>query len=265
MKMGGPEPRPAAMRRTRREDIWALAVAYGLILTALWTPRPWQQGFVGAAIIWVVVETARNFEGWRRLGFGERGFLGSVWVTLIALALTAAGFAVSAKLGTLHAPSEVEVFVRRFWTYAFWALVQEFILLGFFFLRLLRLLDSTKKAILVTAGLFMLAHLPNPVLMPLVFVWGLIASAVYLRWRNLYTLGMAHAILGVCIAVTVPVTLDHDMRVGLGYLMYRHDPAHQRLYSIREPSLRINNGRNPRILLVVSAPTSGTSRKQERF
>jgi len=104
---------------------------------------------------------------------------------------------------------------------------------GFFFMRLLRLLESRKKAVLVTAGLFTLAHLPNPVLMPLVFVWGLIASAVFLRWRNLYTLGMAHAILGICIAVTVPGRIDHNMRVGLGYLQYRHDPVHQRLYSQR--------------------------------
>jgi hypothetical protein len=234
MKAGDWETQDAAARRgTRREAILALTVAYGLIVAALWTPRPWQQGFVGAALVWVVVETARNFEGWRRLGFGERGFLGSVWVTMIALALTAAGFAVSAKLGTLHAPPRVELFVRRFWTYALWAMVQEFVLLGFFFMRLLRLLESRKNAILVTAGLFTLAHLPNPVLMPLVFVWGLIASAVFLRWRNLYTLGMAHAILGICIAVTVPGRIDHNMRVGLGYLQYRHDPVHQRLYSQR--------------------------------
>jgi membrane protease YdiL (CAAX protease family) len=127
----------------------------------------------------------------------------------------------------------VELFLRRFWAYALWALVQEYVLLGFFFLRLLRLLENKKKAILLTAGLFTLAHLPNPVLMPLVFVWGLIASAVFLRWRNLYTLGMAHAILGICIAVTVPGRIDHNMRVGLGYLQYRYDPAHQRLYSQR--------------------------------
>lgn len=235
MMTDGPKSSPPPGRRSRREEIWALAVAYGLILVALWTPRPWQQGFVGAALVWVVVETARKFEGWRRLGFGERGFLGSVWVTMIALALTAVGFEVSAKVGTLHAPASVELFVRRFWTYALWALVQEYVLLGFFFLRLFRLLESKNKAILLTAGLFTLAHLPNPVLMPLVLVWGLIASAVFLRWRNLYTLGMAHAILGICIAVTVPGRMDHNMRVGLGYLQYRYDPAHQRLYSIQRP------------------------------
>lgn len=217
------------------EDSRALGVAYGLILVALWTPRPYQQGFVGAALIWVLVETIRHFEGWRELGFGERGFLGSVWVTMIALALTAAIFALSAKMGNLHAPPTVKLFVKRYWTYALWALVQEYVLLGFFFLRLLRLLESKKKAIVVTAGLFFVAHVPNPVLMPLVFVWGLIASAVFLRWRNLYTLAMAHAILGICISVTVPGKWDHNMRVGLGYLTYRYDPAHQRLYSIQRP------------------------------
>ena len=76
-------------------------------------------------------------------------------------------------------------------------------------------------AALATAGLFGVAHVPNPVLMPLALAWGLIACAVFLRWRNLYPLGVAHAILGICIAVSIPRTMDHNMRVGLGYLRYR--------------------------------------------
>ena len=31
---------------------------------------------------------------------------------------------------------------------------------------------------------------------------------------------MAHAILGITIAITVPGPVDHNMRVGLGYLTY---------------------------------------------
>src|SRR6185437_6802238 len=83
---------------------------------------------------------------------------------------------------------------------------------------------SRMEAALATAGLFGGCHVPNPVLMPLAAVWGLIASAVFLRWKNLYPLWISHAILGICIAVSVPKTMDHNMRVGLGYLKY-HAPS----------------------------------------
>lgn len=74
---------------------------------------------------------------------------------------------------------------------------------------------------MTAAALFTAAHIPNPVLMPLVLVWGLVACTVFMRHRNVYALGIAHAVLGITIAITVPSTADHNMRVGLGYLTYR--------------------------------------------
>ena len=50
------------------------------------------------------------------------------------------------------------------------------------------------------------------------------ACPFFLRYRNLYALGLAHGILGLCVAITVPDALHHHMRVGLGYLRYR--PPH---------------------------------------
>ena len=44
---------------------------------------------------------------------------------------------------------------------------------------------------------------------------------LFLRYRNLYPLAISHAILGISIAITVPGPVDHNMRVGLGYLTYR--------------------------------------------
>jgi len=47
-----------------------------------------------------------------------------------------------------------------------------------------------------------------------------LACLLFLRYRNLYPLAMAHAILGITIAITIPGAVDHNMRVGLGYLHY---------------------------------------------
>ena len=212
----------------RRQDLLELGVGYALILAALWTPRPWQFTLDWAALAWVVVATVRSFDGWTAMGLRERGFLQSLWVAGVALLLAAIAIAISAHLHALHAPNGPFLFVRRFGLYAVWAMLQEFLLLDFFLLRLVRLLDSNIAAVVATAALFTVAHIPNLVLVPLVIVWGLVSCAVFLRNRNLYALGIAHAILGICVAVTVPSTADHNMRVGLGYLTYRPHPAHQR-------------------------------------
>jgi hypothetical protein len=212
--------------RHRRRDLIDLMVGYGLILVAVWSPEPWQRWFSLVALAWVILATVMSFDGWTTMGLRERGFFQSLWVTGAALALAAGAMLVSWRLHTLHT-WRPELFIHRYWAYAVWAVLQQFLLLDFFLLRFLRLIPNKIIAVMTTAGLFALAHLPNPVLMPLTIVWGSIACVLFLRYRNLYTLGMAHAILGICVAVTVPPHVDHNMRVGLGYLTYRpHGQRH---------------------------------------
>jgi membrane protease YdiL (CAAX protease family) len=100
------------------------------------------------------------------------------------------------------------------------------LLQGFFLLRLLRLTPGPRSAAFAAAGLFALAHLPNPVLAPLTLVWGFASCLVFLRYRNLYPLAIAHAIFGITIAITVPGPIVRNMRVGLGYLRYGHRHPH---------------------------------------
>jgi membrane protease YdiL (CAAX protease family) len=112
--------------------------------------------------------------------------------------------------------------------YALWACFQQLLLQGFFLPRFLGLMKGGRAAALLAAGLFALAHLPNPVLTPVTLLWGFVACLLFLRYRNLYPLALAHAIFGITIAITIPGPVDHNMRVGLGYLTYghhRHVPA----------------------------------------
>jgi hypothetical protein len=50
---------------------------------------------------------------------------------------------------------------------------------------------------------------------------------VFLRYRNLYPLALAHAILGITVAITIPGPMMHNMRVGLGYLKYHEAHKHR--------------------------------------
>jgi hypothetical protein len=43
---------------------------------------------------------------------------------------------------------------------------------------------------------------------------------MFRRYRSIYSLAIVHAMLGVTIALTVPDSLLHHMRVGIGYLRY---------------------------------------------
>lgn len=209
----------------RFRDVGELCVGYGLILVTIWTPNPAQRVLYWVAFAWIAVtaflrrrETAPN-------GLGLRGLLASLWIVATALVLSVAALLLARHLHTLHrlyGPLPVLTHVAG---YALWALMQQFILQVYVLLRFLRLGLRRAPAIALAAVLFSLAHIPNPVLVGLTLIWGALACWLFLRYRNLYPLALAHGILGMCLAVTVPNHLNHHMRVGLGYLEYQ---AHHR-------------------------------------
>jgi membrane protease YdiL (CAAX protease family) len=218
--------RAAAPARRPRRDAREFWIAYALIALAIWAPPIVQQVLALAALAWVIRSTVRSFEGWRAMGFRVSAFWHSTWVIPVALALSAAAIAVAAHMGTLHAPATVLQFLQRYGGYAIWSFLQEFLLLNFFLLRLLRLIPGKHAAALAAASLFALVHLPNPVLTPLTVIWGYVSCLIFLRYRNIYIPALAHAILGITIAITVPGAIDHNMRVGLGYLTYHEHKHH---------------------------------------
>ena len=76
------------------------------------------------------------------------------------------------------------------------------LLQDFFLPRLLRLTRGPGTPRCAAAAMFSLAHLPNPILTVITFVWGLMACLFFLRYRNLYPLAVAHTILGITVAMT---------------------------------------------------------------
>jgi len=103
--------------------------------------------------------------------------------------------------------------------YVIWALIQEFILQSFFFNRFEELYGSA-SAVWIAATLFAAVHLPNPILTTATLIGALFFCEAFRRYRSIYPLAMVHAMLGLTIALTVPNSLLHHMRVGIGYLRY---------------------------------------------
>ena len=205
---------------SRRRDFLELSGIYGLILIVIWTPHPYQVLMWCLAAIITAAVIAISFEGFQPMGLCTANLLRSLWGVGLAACLSLAAVALANRLHTLHTPTTLASTLRHFVGYALWATVQEIILQCFFAVRALRLFGNVPLAAVFSACLFSMAHLPNPVLAVITLVLGVAASLFYLHYHNVWPVAAAHALLGIAIAITIPANVDHNMRVGVGYLTY---------------------------------------------
>jgi membrane protease YdiL (CAAX protease family) len=221
--------------RSKRRDWIEISIAYALIEAVEWTPRPWQRGLWLVAALGIAFIFWRSFDGWAAMGFRTANLWRSAWIVAAAAALSAAAMLVSARAHALLMVDGIWVFPETYGAYAVWSAVQQILLQGFFLLRLLRVTSKTWQAALLATALFSAAHIPNPFLVSLTFIWGFVACVLFLRYRNLYPLMFAHAFLGITIAMTIPGPVVHNMRVGRAYLNYRPHMHSLHLHLLSQP------------------------------
>lgn len=113
-----------------------------------------------------------------------------------------------------------------------WGVVQQYVLQGFIYRRVrLLMVDETafrhiterqiRAAILVTAVVFALVHLPNLTLSLLTFAAALLWSWVYERAPNLWALGLSHGLLSLVVMHSLPAWLLQSMSVGYKHFLYQ--------------------------------------------
>ena len=222
------EPKSAVATGLGRRDLVELFVGYVLILIVIWTPRPWQKLCYFAAAAYVIAVVWNSWPGRKAMGWQPANFARSLWLIGVALIASAVAIFVAERMHTLNTPGGPLMFVERYAGYALGACVQQVLLQNFFLPRLLRLTRGPGTAALAAAAMFSLAHLPNPILTVITFFWGLAACLFFVRYRNLYTLAIAHTILGITVAMTIPGPVIRNMRVGIGYLAYGSHRSHHR-------------------------------------
>jgi membrane protease YdiL (CAAX protease family) len=200
----------------QRRNLIEVAVVFILILAAVWTPQGQLNSFFGTSAAACIV--AFTIAGkWSPVELGLKRPL-SGFMRILAVGAMACGLIV--LLGPLlrFGGAGWNVPLNRSWQYASWALCQEFILQSIFFLRLEEALGS-RRAVVAAALLFGIAHLPSPLLTFLAFCGGILFCEMFRRARNLYPIGVIHAVLGLTIAANLPDHWLHHMRVGIGYLL----------------------------------------------
>ena len=198
-------------------SLFEVGIVFGLILIAVWTP----QGHLNAIVCWLAALLTFAFSlrgpySPREAGLTQpsSGALSIIGIGMLLVALiTTLGY----LCRSLGPPQALPL--ERAWQYVFWALLQQFIVQSFIFVRLEAVFGS-QRAILLAATLFTVAHIPSPVLTIFSFLGAIFFCLMFRRFRNLYPLGLVHAALGLTIAATLPDSLMHHMRVGLGFLTY---------------------------------------------
>ncbi|MBN1415214.1 MAG: CPBP family intramembrane metalloprotease [Bacteroidales bacterium] len=99
--------------------------------------------------------------------------------------------------------------------YPIWGLIQQFMMAGILAGNLISIRNihfKNYQVILLTSLIFSMVHYPSFFLMIFAFIMQLIFTAVYLKWRNLWTLGLIHGWVGTFLIFCV---LKRDLWIEL--------------------------------------------------
>lgn len=203
--------------RVRLLSAIEVAAFYTLALVTIWGGARIRPSIVPMALLLVGVCVASNVlhgDGRRRIGFSASEF----WPCARAVAIVSV---------PLLVPLSYFAWKNRFWApwnsvfavagYPVWSFAQEYAVLGFVTNRLEDALGEASPLIpWINGFLFSFAHLPNPVLMSVTFVSGVLFTAIFRRHRHLLPIAFAHAAFGLGISLALS-TVNGVMSVGPGY------------------------------------------------
>ncbi|HLW52420.1 MAG TPA: CPBP family intramembrane glutamic endopeptidase [Candidatus Angelobacter sp.] len=216
-----PQLSDPALAKAKRQALLESTIGFTLIMATVWTARLEQRSFFWISAGWFLCFALAAL--WRhrsRLALPPVEF--SLIIITSGVAVAATIIAIAAGLGTLHPLFGIKNPLEHAGMYLLWAVIQQWMQQRYFLSRFEQLTSRGLLASFTAATLFAVVHLPNPVLVPITFLGGWILSEIYRRYRYVLPLGIAHGLVGIAIALAVPDSIQHHMRVGLGYLTYPH-------------------------------------------
>ena len=202
---------------TRPGRVWAeILLVLGLLELVFWTPRsPLHSELIVAlilSVLWLGLQRRSRDE----LGFHWPERNGALLILAIGCVLAAA-IPLLVRLSGHSVPANPDwPKLKNLWPYVIWAAGQQFLLQSYFYVRFESLYGG-RAAVVVSSVLFALLHLPNVWLTAMTVLGGVFFTAIFRRYRSLYPLAIAHALMGIAVAYSFPDSLMHHMRVGLSY------------------------------------------------
>lgn len=208
--------------KMERRALWRQVLfVYGSLECALWTDGRVQAFFIALTVALAVTWAFSERYPWSDLGLNPASMRAGWWIAPVGAAVAGLILLAAWRWHALRPPSGTLVVCANVVLGLTWAFAQQFLAQSFFFVHFEQSLRSGRRAVIATALLFSSAHIPNPVLVPVTLAGGLILSELFRRHRSLYPLAVAHALVALSLATSVPQSVLHDMRVGIGYIRYR--------------------------------------------
>lgn len=166
----------------------------------------------GACLFWliyVIIKYKANNEILINWGFKTADFYKSF---LFILPFTLISLTVFTVYGYYHNTMQINWHILPvFLFYPVWGLVQQFMMLGLIASNLASIQNikfNNVQVIFVTSGIFSLVHYPYVLLMIYTFIMQVFFTIVYLKWRNLWSLGIHHGWIATFLLCFV---LDRDL------------------------------------------------------
>jgi len=192
------------------------AAVFALILAYIWALYGINTAWCVPILGVIVFSHVLRHENARALGFQTSNLRKScLWLAPLLAILALAALAAGLTFGTIR-PIGMDDALGGMALYLPWGLLQQYILNGYFYNRM-EALTTPSRSSLITAALFAAVHSPNWFLMGVTLVAGYGATIIYRKYRNLYVLGIAHAVVGLLLFLVVPDSISHHLRVGPGW------------------------------------------------
>ncbi len=207
------------MNRRQKLIVAEVAAGFFLIMLYIWRlrfsmPKAWIF-ILGYFVLSHVLRGERTaWLGFRWSNFRECLEHMAPALLLIALALLSAGV----LMQTVRRIS-LEYGFMCLLAYCPWGVFQQYLVNGYIANRMAGV-AAPRYVPLISAALFAGAHLPNWFLMLVTFAAGYFSTRIFLRYRNLYFLGLAHAVIGTMLFVVIPDSISHHLTVGPAFFVH---------------------------------------------
>ena len=197
-----------------------IALILGLIFLIIWVVEPLDRPGLDLALralagVLLIGSPWLHHDSLDRLGLRLDNFWKAM-AGVLPISLVAASVAIGAGffLKSIDPPRSVPVALAEYFA---WAMAQQFALQSVV-LRRFEDMGFRGGAPLAAAVLFSLVHLPNPGLLILTFLGGLLWCSAFRRNPNLLAVALSHAILAVVIVSMLPPEATGGYRIGPPYL-----------------------------------------------
>ncbi len=217
---------PIADGRRRASEI-AEAIAFFLaVLAYLWLfviRVPWSGVLV---LLAVAVSWRRRSLAPKSLGLGWAEFRASgrcwavVWIFSVSLFLILGYRSLASVAALTHGA-----------VYFVWGAAQQVVYQSMTYLPLRDNLKSRRLAAGLAGIAFSLMHVPNPVLVPATYVWGVASSLLFERCRTVWGLALLQTMLASTLFWITPQGLNRDFRIGPYYYHVNSQQAPSRTFA----------------------------------